>query len=167
MGILLQPGHVFLCPFWTRPGHQFVGSPEGWWELLCREATTVPSTRYQIEELPGVGQYIANAIELIRFGIARPLLDVNMARVLERYFGPRELADIRFDPYLTSLAQAVVDCETPLLLSWAILDLGATVCTSRAPRCASCLLASECNYAKGISCAKGEIGVADAGGRKQ
>src|ERR1035441_8833173 len=51
MGILLQPGHVFLCPFWTCPGHQFVRSPEGWWELLCRKATLV-----QVEKLAGLGQ---------------------------------------------------------------------------------------------------------------
>src|SRR5664279_3522795 len=41
MGMLLQPGNVLLCPFWTCPYHQFVRSPEGWWELLCSEATTV------------------------------------------------------------------------------------------------------------------------------
>src|ERR1017187_5144691 len=51
MGILLQPGHVILCPFWTCPGHQFVRSPEGLRQLLCLEATTV-----QFEKLADVAQ---------------------------------------------------------------------------------------------------------------
>src|ERR1039458_3096586 len=55
MGILLQPGHVFLCPFRAGPYHQFEGSPEGCWELLCRKATPV-----QIEELSGLAQDVFN-----------------------------------------------------------------------------------------------------------
>src|ERR1035437_4730778 len=51
MGIQLQPGQVFLCPFWTCPYHQFVGSPEGWRKLLCCQAALV-----QIEKLAGLAQ---------------------------------------------------------------------------------------------------------------
>ncbi len=51
MGILLQPGHVFRRHHWTGPGQQFVGSSEGCWELLCREATTG-----QLEKLAGLAQ---------------------------------------------------------------------------------------------------------------
>ena len=67
-----------------------------------------PRTRQEIDQLPGVGQYIANAIELFCHGTPKPLLDVNMARLLERFFGPRTLADIRHDPYLQKLAQEVL-----------------------------------------------------------
>lgn len=116
----------------------------------------LPSDRQEIEDLAGVGQYIANAIELIGTGTPRPLLDVNMARVLERYFGPRVLADIRYDPYLLNLAQRLVECDEPLSLNWAILDLGAMICHSRSPECRGCPLRHGCNYARGISCAKGD-----------
>src|ERR1035437_6440533 len=51
MGILLQPRHVIFRPHGTRPGHQLVGSPEGWWEILCRNATLV-----QVEKLAGLAQ---------------------------------------------------------------------------------------------------------------
>src|SRR5664280_3442250 len=51
MGILLQPGQVFLCPHWTCPHHQFIRSPERFRQLLCREATTV-----QFEKLAGLAQ---------------------------------------------------------------------------------------------------------------
>src|ERR1039458_5413357 len=48
MGILLQSGHVIFRLYWTRPGHQFVGSTEGWRKLLCRKAALV-----QVEKLAG------------------------------------------------------------------------------------------------------------------
>ncbi len=57
-----------------------------------------PKTRPEIEQMPMVGQYIANAFELLVLNKKTPLLDVNMARLLERYFGPRKLSDIRYDP---------------------------------------------------------------------
>ncbi len=126
-------------------------------QALQKRHGMLPPTRRDIEELPGVGQYIANAIELIGFGTPRPLLDVNMARVLERYFGPRNLADIRYDPYLQDLAQGVVECEESLSLNWAVLDLGAMVCTTRSPQCPVCPLRLGCKCARGISCARDDF----------
>lgn len=107
-----------------------------------------PKTRSEIEALPGVGQYIANAILTICHRERRPLLDVNMARVLERYFGPRRLADIRYDAYLQRLATEVVDYHDALLVNWAVLDFAALVCTARAPHCSCCPLVDECRFAK-------------------
>jgi len=105
-----------------------------------------PKDRDAIEALPGIGQYIANAVLLFCHGQRQPLLDVNMARVLERVFGPRELADIRYDPYLQELARSVVRCKEPVKLNWAILDLAATVCLKGKPRCGVCPVASLCQY---------------------
>jgi A/G-specific adenine glycosylase len=112
----------------------------------------MPRDRAEIEALPGVGQYIANAIELLCYGRPRPLLDVNMARVLERFFGPRKLADIRFDPYLQRLAHAVLDREDPKGINWAILDLAALVCREKKPLHAECPLRARCKF---LRCAPG------------
>jgi len=105
-----------------------------------------PSTRDEIEALPGVGQYIANAVLLFCFDKPHPLVDVNMARVLERFFGPRKLADIRYDPYLQQLAHAVVSSKHPRNLNWAILDLAAKLCTISDPLCERCPLSARCKY---------------------
>ena len=105
-----------------------------------------PKSREEIEQLPGVGQYIANSILLLCHGRPEPLLDVNMARVLERVFGPRKLADIRYDPYLQSLAKKVVRCRSAREINWAILDLAATVCLPRRPRCQECPASSLCTF---------------------
>jgi len=103
-----------------------------------------PKDRDAIEALPGIGQYIANAVMLFCHGQSRPLLDVNMARVLERVFGPRKLVDIRHDPYLQELASRVARCKNSAKLNWAILDLGATICLAKNPRCRECPLVSMC-----------------------
>jgi A/G-specific adenine glycosylase len=106
-----------------------------------------PKERMDVEALPGVGQYIANAVLLFCHGMPQPLLDANMARVLERVFGSRKLADIRYDPYLQGLAKKVVECEDAGKINWAILDLAGAVCLQRKPRCTECPLEFMCRYA--------------------
>lgn len=105
-----------------------------------------PRAREELEKLPGVGQYIANAILLFCHGEPQPLLDGNMARVLERVFGPRKLADIRYDPYLQQLATDLVKCNTPREVNWAILDLAATICLQKKPVCGRCPVSSTCAH---------------------
>lgn len=106
-----------------------------------------PKDADEIESLPGIGQYIKNAILLFCHGDPNPLLDSNMARVLERYFEPRLLADIRDDPYLQSLARKIVNCREAILINWAILDLAAQVCQIKKPSCSECCLKASCRYA--------------------
>jgi A/G-specific adenine glycosylase len=105
-----------------------------------------PVTRNEIEELPGVGQYIASALLLFCHGLREPLLDVNMARVLERCFVPRKLADIRHDPWLQSLARRITDHKQAVEINWAILDLASKVCLVRSPTCSLCPVRAGCRY---------------------
>ncbi len=83
-----------------------------------------PSRREEVDKIPFVGQYIGNAIEMFVFKRSRPLLDGNMARVLEKHFGKRKLADIRYDPYLQELSSEVVKHKKSKEINWAILDFG-------------------------------------------
>ena len=106
-----------------------------------------PTKRSDIESLPNVGQYIANAVELFCYGKEKPLLDGGMARVLERFFGPRRLADIRFDPGLQSVAHLVVSGSHAKETNWAILDLAALVCKKH-PHCHTCPLQKRCRFAQ-------------------
>lgn len=103
-----------------------------------------PRDRDTLESLPGVGQYVASAILVIHHGEPEPFMDVNMARVLERYFGPRHLTDIRYDPWLQGLARKLVEGKDPLTTNFAVLDFASLVCKPRVPRCCSCPLRREC-----------------------
>lgn len=107
-----------------------------------------PRIRSSVEELPGVGQYVANAISIFAHATPAPLLDGGMARVLERHFGPRRLADIRYDPYLQRLASVVTSTRRCKEINWAILDLAAVVCRQSAPSCSACPLWMSCRFRK-------------------
>lgn len=107
-----------------------------------------PRRRIEIERLPGVGQYVASAVMLFYHGGREPLLDVNMARVLERCFGPRHLADIRYDPWLQRISREVVRHRQAISINWAVLDIAAAICTIRNPNCEVCPVRTLCRYAR-------------------
>ena len=119
--------------------------------VMLERGGRVPRSYDELEKLPGVGQYIANATMLLCWSKPYPLLDVNMARVLERVFGKRKLADIRYDPYLQELAKKVVRLKKCRELNWAILDIAALYCSIKKPRCVECPLIYVCRYSKGCS----------------
>jgi A/G-specific adenine glycosylase len=106
----------------------------------------MPKDRKDLESIPFMGQYTANAVELVIFNQPSPLVDVNMARVLERFFGPRKLADIRYDPYLQELSYKVVAHVATKKMNWAILDFAAVVCRAKEPRHSICPLISKCAF---------------------
>jgi A/G-specific adenine glycosylase len=118
---------------------------------MVKRRGKLPKDRADLESIPFMGQYLANAVELVIFHEASPLVDVNMARVLERFFGPRKLADIRYDPYLQELSYKVVDHVDTKQMNWAILDFAALVCKPK-PLCQICLINTKCIfYEKNIS----------------
>jgi A/G-specific adenine glycosylase len=132
---------------WQRRAHSMAALAKE----MARLRGRFPKERHSLEELPGVGQYICNAILMFDQGACHPLLDANLARVLERLFGPRKLADIRYDPYLQALSLRVVSHATPASVNWAFLDLASLICTIRSPRCAVCPLQEQCCYASTVA----------------
>jgi len=115
---------------------------------MVKRNSKLPRDRKELESIPFMGQYIANAVELVIFNQPSPLVDVNMARVLERFFGARKMADIRYDPYLQELSYKIVEHANAKDVNWAILDFAALVCASRNPKCNICFLKLQCNYYK-------------------
>lgn len=97
-------------------------------------------------EIPAVGQYVSNAISMFQHGKRTPLLDVNMARVIERFVRTRRLVDIRYDPWLQAAAHWLVRSESPERVNWAVLDFAAIVCQARKPLCDACPVSSRCRF---------------------
>lgn len=118
---------------------------------IQRQHGRVPRSREAVEVLPGVGQYVANAVMMFCHGCREPLLDSGMARVLERCFAPRKFVDIRYDPWLQALSRRVTNHPRAREVNWAILDLAATVCTVRNPRCGACPVRSCCAYSTSLA----------------
>lgn len=118
-------------------------------EMVKRKGK-LPKDRKELESISFMGQYTANAVELVVFNHPSPLIDVNMARVLERYFGKREIADIRYDPYLQELSYKIVNHENAKEINWAVLDFAALVCRAKNPKHSICPLKDYCNFFNSI-----------------
>ena len=97
-----------------------------------------PRTAQEIAELPGVGRSTAAAIAAFAFGERGAILDGNVKRVLARAFA---LSD---EEGLWRQAERLLPAHGIETYTQALMDLGATVCTRRKPRCEICPIASDC-----------------------
>ncbi|WP_152053680.1 A/G-specific adenine glycosylase [Tautonia marina] len=105
----------------------------------------VPGDPDALRRLPGVGRYIAGAVASIAFDLPEPILEANSQRVLARWL--RWADDLRSPTSQTRLWQAAARLVPPDdagRFNQAIMDLGATVCTPRSPRCLACPVADAC-----------------------
>lgn len=89
--------------------------------------------------LPGVGEYTAAAVASIGLGCCVPVIDVNVRRVLLRWYFAAGLAAAAVRPStLRSLAAANLACDRPGDWNQALMDLGAEICTAARPACPRC-----------------------------
>lgn len=111
-----------------------------------RHEGQMPREMEAIFELPGVGRYTAGAIASMGFGLAQPLVDGNVSRVLLRLEGRALASD---DPAAVAFAWAraaelVKAAARPGAFNEAMMELGATVCTPASPKCHRCPWAGAC-----------------------
>ncbi|WP_207456245.1 A/G-specific adenine glycosylase [Azospirillum sp. SYSU D00513] len=102
-----------------------------------------PETEAELLELPGVGAYTAAAISSIAFGRKATVVDGNVERVVSRIFAVEEPMP-GAKPKLRALAATLTPDERPGDYAQAVMDLGATVCTPRKPKCMLCPWAEIC-----------------------
>jgi A/G-specific adenine glycosylase len=98
-----------------------------------------PATAAELLTLPGIGRYTAAAIASIAFGEPVAVVDGNVDRVLQRLYG-QPLSGEK----LWQAAQALLDRARPGDFNQAMMELGATVCTPRAPSCLTCPVVELC-----------------------
>lgn len=116
---------------------------------LLAQGGILPESREALEALPGVGPYVASAYLTAVLERPEPMVDVNMARLIERLYGPRTLVDIRYDPHINKIACRLVRIAPRARdFNWAVVDIAAAHCTARAPACESCPLLSFCSFGK-------------------
>jgi A/G-specific adenine glycosylase len=117
-------------------------------EVVSRYGGLIPCGLDALMDLPGVGPYTSGAIASLAFGVRAPVLDGNVARVLCRVDAtqgdPRAPGTWRG---LWQRAEQLVPERHPGEFNSALMDLGATVCTPRAPRCEACPVSSCCEAA--------------------
>ena len=113
--------------------------------IVAEHGGRVPGDHADLLPLPGVGEYTARAILSLAFGHDTGVVDTNAARVVARLVAGRAIGSRR---EAQSLADALVPPGRSWELNQSVFDLGATVCTRRRPRCASCTLSRRCAWAE-------------------
>jgi A/G-specific adenine glycosylase len=104
----------------------------------------VPEDYDALKRLPGIGRYMAGAILSIAFNRPFPVVDGNVRRVLSRYNGWRDPRDSR----IWEEAARIVKGSAPRLVNQGMMELGATICTPRNPRCPQCPWRAGCVAAR-------------------
>jgi A/G-specific adenine glycosylase len=105
---------------------------------------TLPETIDELQSLPGIGPYTAHAVSCFAMMKPVPLVDVNIRRVFSRIFWKmHSLSGLRTEREIWVLAKKVL-ARNAYLWNQALMDLGATICTSRKPLCAYCPVARQC-----------------------
>jgi len=110
-----------------------------------------PDTEEALQALPGIGPYTAAAIAAIAFGRPATVVDGNVERVMARLHAVMEPLPAA-KRQIVALADALTPSSRPGDYAQAVMDLGATVCTPRAPSCDQCPWADACQArAQGIA----------------
>ena len=115
--------------------------------IACAKAVAArggfPDTEEGLRALPGVGAYTAAAIAAIAFGRRAVVIDTNVERVVARLHAiARPIAEARGE--IRVLADALTPAQDAGDHAQAIMDLGATICRPRVPRCGECPLRPDC-----------------------
>ena len=113
-------------------------------KIVAEHNGRFPKRSEELTALPGIGQYTAGAVLSFAFRRDAAILDTNAARVLTRFFAlPPEQQTTNF---LWTVARQVTPSGQAHLFNQAIMDLGATICIARTPRCTACPLRTVCRY---------------------
>jgi A/G-specific adenine glycosylase len=111
-------------------------------QCIERHGGSMPRTLDELRQLKGVGRYTAGAIACFAYEQQVTFWDTNVRRVLARVF--RSGAELP-EAAMEALAAEVLPAAQAYAWHQALMDLGATVCTSRNPRCDRCPVMDDCS----------------------
>lgn len=108
----------------------------------------LPRTYDELVALPGVGDYTASAVMSFAFGERIAVIDTNIRRVLARAFRGEESLGGSASQVERETARRLLPESDKVSVVWnqAVMELGATVCTAKAPLCESCPIAGQCAF---------------------
>lgn len=113
--------------------------------VVAEHGGQLPRAQASLRRLPGIGRYTAAAIASIAFGVDAATLDGNLKRVFARLFDVEEAADSPVgEKRLWALAEEHLPRGRAGDYNQALMDLGATLCLPRAPRCLLCPVGELC-----------------------
>ena len=106
-------------------------------EIMATYGGVFPKEREKLIKLPGIGPYSAGAIRTLAFNEPEVVIDGNVIRVMTRYFAmTAEVKSIAKD--IEEKARSLISQKHAADYTSALMDLGATVCTPKSPKCLIC-----------------------------
>jgi len=116
-------------------------------EISTRHGDVVPRDVDALLALTGIGDYTARAVAAFAYGDRHPVVDTNTRRVLARAVDGRSQPGPPARRDLVAMERILpADPARAAVVNAAAMELGAVVCTARAPRCAACPLADRCAW---------------------
>ncbi len=116
-------------------------------EIRDRHNDTVPRDVDDLLALTGIGDYTARAVAVFAYGERHPVVDTNTRRVLARAVDGRSQPGPPSKRDLVAMAAILpTDAADAAIVNAATMELGATVCTARSPRCDACPIAHICAW---------------------
>lgn len=107
----------------------------------------VPRSSEGLMSLPGVGRYIASAVQVAAFSQPKAVVDTNVFRIYSRYFGLQSArARARDDPRIWDFAQGLIPSDSAADFNYALIDFAKQICKARKPLCSQCPLSNSCSY---------------------
>jgi A/G-specific adenine glycosylase len=113
--------------------------------VVLKHGGTVPFSFQDLIALPGIGRYTAHALLASAFRKEVPIVDVNVQRLFSRVFWHmKTTADMKPAQTIWGLAGKLLPEQGAYDWNQALMDLGATICTARSPKCSACPLVALC-----------------------
>ncbi|MBU6435980.1 MAG: A/G-specific adenine glycosylase [Betaproteobacteria bacterium] len=113
-------------------------------QVVAEHGGVFPHSAAELSALPGIGRSTAAAVAAFASGEQVAILDGNVKRVLARLLGVREVIRGAVERGLWDTAQSLLPAQGIEAYTQGLMDLGATVCTPRKPRCGACPFQTDC-----------------------
>ncbi|PKL18227.1 MAG: DNA glycosylase [Spirochaetae bacterium HGW-Spirochaetae-5] len=117
-------------------------------DIKIKYNSKVPETREELKKLEGVGDYVAGAVLSIAMNKNEWIVDSNIVRLFQRYFGIETSKEGRRDKHIIEFSKIYSSDAEPRKANLAILDFTAIVCKPGKPICGDCIINTNCVYFK-------------------
>jgi A/G-specific adenine glycosylase len=117
-------------------------------ELNSKYNGMIPRSKNKLLMLPGIGEYISDALMVFGYKRRLTVIDVNVIRLVCRFFGIPLKGEIRRKKEFIRFCQTLVEkipSDQIRNFNWALIDFPAVICLKN-PRCSICPLSKRCDY---------------------
>jgi len=114
--------------------------------IVTKFGGKVPESEDELFQLPGVGRYVANAVQCFSFGKDVPLVDANILRVMKRVFSITTSKESHKKPEIWNLMATMIPKGESREFNLSILDFASIICTAKNPNHEACPVRNICDF---------------------